>query len=528
MTDLLDSTSVAPTTVRRPPSRGWRALQQFRARPAGDPALAGVFGLLVSVAFSWVPSIWYDESATIVSAQRSYAQLWAEIHHVDAVHAVYYGFMHFWFDLVGYTPVSLRFPSAVAVGVGAALLVLLTRELTDRRTGLVAGLLFTLLPRITWAGGEGRSYAITAALAIALSLVFIHASKRTRSDPHRYLRWWVLYGVLALVSTSVFLYSALLVAAHGLTLVMWARRSRSAQRTTSWRPALLGWFVSAAIAGALLIPLARLSSDESKQVGWIAKPSLATVAEFLQTQWFTGNPVFAVFGWALVIAGIVAVLRKGARYNEPNVLQIALPWLLVPALGLIAVSVVSNPLYSPRYVTFAAPAVAILMAVGLCSVRLRSLVAAGLVVAVGLTAPSYIAQRLPEAKDDSSWAEVAALVKHERTLEGPNATDAIIYGHIRRHPTGSARNIEYSYPSAFAGMTDVTLKTPAAETGELWETRYPLSETIDRVDGHQYVWLVTSNKQDLRPSVTKALAGEGFHVENQWNLTRVNVLRYEK
>lgn len=528
MTDLLDSTPIALPTVRRRSPKAWQSLQRLRARPWGDPFLAGAVGLVVSVAFSWVPSVWYDESATIVSAERTYGELWREIHDVDAVHAFYYALMHGWFALVGYSPFSLRFPSAVAVAVGAALIVLLARELTDRRTGFVAGLLFTLLPRITWAGGEGRSYATATMLAVALTLVFVHASKRSLADRPRHRRWWIAYGILALLGTTLFLYSALLVVAHGVSLVLWARRSRTASRTTPWRSALVGWLVSAVVAGILLIPLAKLSSDESKQVGWIAKPSLSTIGGVFTTAWFTDNTVFAVLGWALVVVGVIAVLRKGARYNEPNVLQVALPWLLVPVLGLIAVSIVGNPLFSPRYVTFSAPAVAILMAVGLTSFRLRSLIAAGLVVSIGLTLPTYVQQRLPEAKDSSSWSEVASLVNHERKLEGPNAKDAIIYGHIRRHPTGSARNIAYAYPSAFTGMVDVTLKTPAAQTGELWETRYPLTETIDRVDGSEYVWLVTSDKQDLRPSVTKALAAEGYHVQDQWHLTRVNVLRYVK
>ncbi|RKR75071.1 glycosyltransferase family 39 protein [Frondihabitans australicus] len=532
MIDLLDSTSIALPTVERRTTRAWRRLQRIRSRPWGDPALAGVFGLVVSVAFSWVPSVWYDESATVVSAERTYGELWAEIHHVDAVHAVYYALMHAWFALVGYSPFSLRLPSAVAIGVGAALVVLLARELTDRRTGLVAGLLFVLLPRITWAGTEGRSYATATALATALTLVFVHASKRSLADRARHRRWWTLYGVLALLSTAVFLYSALVVVAHGIALALWARRSRRASRTTPWKAAMGGWLVSAGIAGLLLIPLAKLSSSESHQIGWISKPSLATVNSFLVTQWFTGNDGFAWFGWALAAVGVVAVVRKGARYNEPNVLQVALPWLLVPALGLIAVSIVSNPLYSPRYVTEAAPAIAILMAVGLTSLRLRPLIALGLVAALGLSVPTWVQQRMPEAKDDSSWAQVASLVKTERAAErkadGPGVVDSIVYGYLRRHPTGSARNIAYSYPSAFTGMVDVTLKTPAAQTGELWETRYPLSKTIDRVDGSKYVWLVTSNKQDLRPSVTKALATEGYHVINQWHLTRVNIVRYAK
>ena len=240
------------------------------------------------------------------------------------------------------------------------------------------------------------------------------------------------------------------------------------------------------------------------------------------------NLPMAVFGWALVAVGIIAVVRRRSRYDAPNVVQIAVPWILVPVVGLIVASTVLSPLYSPRYVAFAAPAVALLMAAGLTSLKFRAVIGAGLIAAIALTAPSYVEQRQTEAKDSSSWSEVAALIAKERALEPSGATDAIIYGPIRRHPAASARNIAYSYPDAFEGMTDVTLKTPAAETGSLWETRYPLSETIDRVDGHRYVYLVTSNRQDLRPSVTSALKAEGYAVDQEWSLTWVNVVRYER
>lgn len=549
MTDLLESPTAAIPTVRRSTrlSRSREQLQAIRATRFGDAALVGVVGLLVSVAFSWVPSVWYDESATIVSAQRTWAELWSEIHTVDAVHATYYALMHAWFAVVGYTPFSLRFPSAVAIGLAAALLTTLARELTSKRTAIVAGLLFVLLPRVTWAGSEGRSYALSTALATAATLVFVLAAKKTRDDRRVHVLWWVLYGVLAFASTAVFLYSALLIVGHGVTLGLWLLRERRSSRDTPWRPVVGGWIVSAGVAGGLLVPLARLASSESKQISWISRPDAGTIIDFGVWQWFMTSWWFAGLGWILAIAGVVAVLRGRAALRSDGaaavgtaagrpfgVLQLVLPWMLVPSIGLIAVSLVGSPLYSPRYVTFAAPAMALLMAVGLTSLRpprltsasSRRLVASGLVLAIAMTLPTYISQRLVEAKDSSSWSEVAALVAKERKLEGVNATDAIIYGHIRRHPTGSARNIAYAYPHAFTGMTDVTLKTPAAETGALWETRYPLSSTIERVDGHTYVWLVTSIKQDLRPSVTKALAGEGYHLQDEWHLTWVNVLRY--
>ena len=40
----------------------------------------GALAVVATAAFSWVPSIWYDEAATVTSATRSWPQLWAELH----------------------------------------------------------------------------------------------------------------------------------------------------------------------------------------------------------------------------------------------------------------------------------------------------------------------------------------------------------------------------------------------------------------------------------------------------------------
>jgi mannosyltransferase len=530
MTDLLASTPVARSTLGRRTDDIGRRLRALRARPWGDPVMAGIVGFVLAVAFSWVPSIWYDESATIVSARRTAAELWREIGHVDAVHALYYATMHVWFAVVGYSPFTLRFPSAVAVGVGAALVVLLARELTDRRTGLVAGLLFTLLPRVTWAGAEGRSYAATSALAVALTLVFVHAVRRSDDGAARSRRWWIAYGTLAFLGTTLFLYSALVVVAHGVSLLLRALGSRRDSRPARGLPAARGFIVAAAFAALLTLPLATLSRAEARQIHWLPKPDLSTLESFAVEQWSTGNPVFAALGWALVIVGLVAVTRRRVSGSLPGVVAVALPWLLVPALGLIAASIVSTPLYTARYVTLSAPALAILMAVGLTSLRRRSFVAAGLVVAILITAPTYVQQRTPEAKDQSSWAQVASLVARERAAErkadGPRVIDSIVYGRIVRHPNGSARSIAYAYPSAFTGMVDITLRTSAATNGTLWETRYPLVKAVDRTDGSRFVWLVTSDSGSLVAADTRILATEGFRVDARWHTTGVAIVRF--
>jgi mannosyltransferase len=169
----------------------------------------------------------------------------------------------------------------------------------------------------------------------------------------------------------------------------------------------------------------------------------------------------------------------------------------------------------------------VLIGVGIDALRRRWLIVTALVALIGLAAPQYIAQRQPEAKQQSSWSEVADLIAQERASH-PGETAGIIYGPVRRHPSATTRVIAYSYPDAFEGLIDVKLKTPAAQTGDLWETRYPLDQVTDRFTGVDAVWLVTSDKQDWRPSITAKLAELGYSPVDEWGLTGVNVLRYER
>lgn len=524
--------ATAPTAHRVPtrPSRipvsgGWR-----------DAVIVGLFGALLSVAWAWQPSVWFDEAATVSSTMRSWPELGRMLQNVDAVHGLYYAGMHLWLDLVGYSPFTLRLPSAVFVGASAALTVLLVRSRADRRTAVLAGLAFALLPRVTWMGAEGRSYALTAALAVALTLIFVAAWRRGSAPRRIRLFWWALYAVAAIVATVTFIYLAFLVAAHGVTALWTVWAARRHDRTA--RTSLLGWAVASVAAATVLMPFALGVVGQSGQVSWIAPISWGSWRGVFVTQWFYLNPLFALAGWALVLLGVITLVGSARRSRvafpvppagarNPSLLAVALPWLIVPTVGVIVVSAIVSPLYSPRYLTFCAPAVAILIGVGLDALRRRWLITAAVLVLVGLAAPQFIAQRQPEAKQNSSWSEVADLLQRERAAH-PGEPAAIIYGPVRQHPAATTRVIAYSYPDAFDGLIDVKLKTPAAQTGELWETRYPLDEVTDRFNGVDTVWLVTSDKQDWRPSVTEKLGALGYALDEEWGLTGVNVLRYTR
>ena len=520
------------------------------ARRAGrrDALLIGLFGFLLTAAFAWVPSVWYDEAATITATTRTWPELWRMLGTVDAVHGLYYLVMHAWIDLVGYTPFTLRLPSAVVTGVAAGCLVALARRVATRTIALVAGTAFCLFPRITWMGSEGRSYALSVMLAVCLTLVLASACRRASEGRRARTLWWAAYGGLAIVSVTVFIYLALLVVAHGVTLAWASVAARSGGTVDAGRRgdalrSLAGWVVAAVAAGLVCLPLAAAVVAQSGQVSWIQPIGEHSFHSVFLTQLFLGNAWFAAAAWSLAALGVIALalgrrgpdpaapLAAAPRPFAPTLAQLAVPWAVVPPLALVTMSALLDPLYSPRYLSFTAPAVALVLAVGAVTIGRDRRTAIVVALLAALSAPTIVAQRQPEAKQESSWAEVARIVDAERAAtarEAPGTREAVIYGPLRKHPTATSRVISYAYPAAFEGLEDFTLETPAGETGRLWEDQYRVRDRVSELDDVDVVWLVTSDRQDWRPGITARLAPLGFTLDEEWNLSYVNLLRFER
>jgi len=145
-----------------------------------DPLAIAVLAAVIGAAGASWPSLWFDESATISAAGRSIPDLWRMLGHIDAVHGLFYLLMHGWFSLFPVTEFWSRVPSCLAVGAAAAGVVVFARQFLPRTTAVCAGVVFAILPRVTWAAVEARSYAWTAAAAVWLTVLLVTAVRRQR------------------------------------------------------------------------------------------------------------------------------------------------------------------------------------------------------------------------------------------------------------------------------------------------------------------------------------------------------------
>ncbi|WP_186403626.1 glycosyltransferase family 39 protein [[Actinomadura] parvosata] len=150
---------------------------------AGPAALAGALGL-------WRidgPSYWADEGVSVSIASRPLADLPAILAHMDLVHGLYYVLLHLVASIAGTDEIAMRLPSVLATTVGAAVLAALGRRLLSPAAGLLAGLIYALLPVVSRYAQEARQYAMVSALLISTTYLLVVAigSGRDRRHPRR-------------------------------------------------------------------------------------------------------------------------------------------------------------------------------------------------------------------------------------------------------------------------------------------------------------------------------------------------------
>ncbi|MFF4161343.1 glycosyltransferase family 39 protein [Streptomyces sp. NPDC001678] len=464
-------TAVRPE-LRTEPRTSWAVTlgDTLRGLPAAVPLAVIVPAAVMLLLGLWGldrGTMWRDEAATFQVARRSTGEILRLLGHVDAVHGLYYLLMRPVLALRA-DETMLRLPSVVAAAVTAGLIGAIGCRLARPRVGLWAGLLYAATPFVGHYAQEGRSYALVAAGGALATWLLLEAVER--GSPGR----WAGYGAVVTVTALLHEFAILLLAAHGLTLLL----SRVPGR--AWR----GWGSAAVAACAVLAPLAVLSQGQSEQVSWLRTPGYEQAKALLHA--FAGPGEAVVAGVVALMA--VAVLAPLPRTGPLRLTVVALPLAVVPPVLLYAASQ-WQPLFLDRYLLFCLAGVPLLAAAG--AERLLGLLpwprvaaaagVAAVVVVFVAQLPFQERERLPSSRGDE-LARVAAAVG--RTAR---PGDAVLFLPLHE------RRISLAYPAAFGGLRDLTLKKSPAASGTLYGQEVGAGELRSRLWGLSRgtrVWVV--------------------------------------
>ncbi|HXQ75304.1 MAG TPA: glycosyltransferase family 39 protein [Acidimicrobiales bacterium] len=460
------------TTVVQP-APDMEAAAQDEPRSLKLPVAAAV---LVSAVLSLVTigrgSFSLDESVSATLARASWHSFTHTILRREANMSFYYLLLRFWTEL-GHSEAVVRSFSVVAsIGAVAAIMVV-ARQLFDRRTAIIAGVILAIDPLIVVFAQDARGYALSLLLVTASSALFARAVTAGAG-------WgtWVAYGLVSVLATYTNFWVALVLVGHGASVAFLP------PGTAPWRrlvPTAVG-------LGVLLVPLALLIRTAYEGgVNWAAGSSAGKL--FTKVRADVPHPVLDIVIVLVVVlvAAAVAVVRRHPRTTivvDRWPVMFALCWLVVPVAIVVLLSLAYEPVLVLRYLGICFPPFVILVAfaVSRLKVEVTRLAVAALVVVSGLGLAAWYARGAPE---DFRGA-VASVAARARPGDG-----LVVFAPYNRVPV---EWYMHDHPVAERRLRPLFPGGPWDTDALRYDTSIPVTETaVHRaVDGYRRVWLVLS------------------------------------
>ncbi len=465
------------------------------------PVWVGPTVLTLAVAVTGVSraQLWRDELATWSAATRPVGDLVRLAGTIDAATGPYYLLMHGWIALFGDSTTALRLPSVLAMAAAAGLTARLGERLVDARVGLLAGLLFAVLPGTSRYAQEARPYALATVLAVLATLLLVEALRRPS--------WarWAGYAAAVAGLGLTHLIALTLLAAHAVAvlLVQWrtpAAAGRGGERRAG-RHVLWRWLVALLPAVLLVSPLVLAARGQrSRQLDWVDPARLADLAALPGGVAQSGAVGGLLLGLAALGAG-----RLGRRALLPAAC-VLLPVLLVFAAGLVV------PLWVPRYLVFTVPFGCLLAGAALAGVRLApALAVVALAGLLGL--PDQAGLRHTHEWPRSAPVDYRGAARVIADHEQPG--DVIVFS-----PRDSWLFLDLgtAYHLGSRQPRDVLVVRDQRQRADLWANE--CDRPAECLAGARRVWLVVAGRRSdpvaAVPGAKGAALRDGFTVRQVW------------
>ncbi len=495
MTDTLTD-----RTIALEPSRRTRGI-----------ALAAV--LLVAAGLAWYrlgdKSLWFDESVSWFIARMSTSDFLHTLRYDEANMPLYYAALRAWIGLNGDSETWIRLLSA-ACGIGTvAALYALGRRLFGFSVAIAATVILATNAFFVQHAQEARSYMMAALLTTLATYLFVRAVETDRG-------WW-LYAIAVALGIYAHFYVVLVPLAQVLSLAVRPRTPGLVKR------------VALSLVGAAVFTLPYwwvAVTRGSDQIYNNPALDLSGIAGMISGFAGGAGPLLAAVVALATLGTVVAAIQVARAEGRSDALwRLLLPLLVlaIPALGIFATALVDRP-PALRYLSFLAPALAIVVARGIATLHDRRLLVAGVVLIVALQAIGLRRWYVDPQKED--WR--AAVEQVERV--GKPGDAVVLYD--------ADRIMLYEYYGRSTDPADgPTLRFPPADFNPFPLYENPLVLTRARLAevgaSHDRVWYLVPNDSttDAAPLRAEQVAGalETTHtIAEQNDFFRVGVTLYER
>ena len=492
----------AANEATAPPSPG--TPREFEAGPLWMRVLPPLAVLGVLLWGIQGPSFWRDESATLAAVQRPFGDMIRMLGHVDAVHGGYYMIMWAVARLAGTGELAMRLPSVIAMIIATVAVAALGRRLVSPGAGFAAGMLFAILPEVSFYGQDARSYAMVAAAAAIASYLLVRAMD---AEPPGRPRWLLAYAAAILALGILNVFALLIIPAHAVTVGL---RCRAARSDRPARVLALGWLAAVAAATVILSPLLLLAWRQRGQISWLKSSVNVGVSN---VERLIGPPHMFVAVAVVLAAGLlISALggREKMRAAWPwRLPALCVPWAILPAAILMGISVFDH-IYTFRYIFFSAPAAALIGGAALAALG-RVLGTLALVIVALLAFHPQMGDRLPGGHGDN--------IRQVDRIVAANMRpgDNVFYTNVNAESFGAA------YPYGLGRLRDIAIGQPAIPSGTLAGRSVPRAVLRQRLAHVRRLWVVDINNITRPP---RLLRGTPLRKVFTWRTGDITLVLY--
>jgi len=313
------------TTARLPWLAGTPRLAMIVERLTATPAIPVLIAIVLGLYRIGDKSIWLDEGVAVAIARARTTEMLNFVRNTELHASPFYILLHPW-TFLGTSETAVR-SLAVVFGV----LAVLATWSVGKRYGVAFGaaLILSVTPVFIEYEQEARVYTLLMAMSAISTLLYLRVTER----------WTLLRAGLYVPAAGVMIYlhpiGAFVVVAHALAVLLFRPRREWLRLMAMFIPVVVLW-----------IPMISFAMRNGDRIAWI--PPLSFDLAFTH---------MVALGGGLVASSVLLVLLViGARRDVITL------WLLVPIVGIVALSLFVQPTLQKHYLLLVIPAAAIIAA----------------------------------------------------------------------------------------------------------------------------------------------------------------------